>query len=116
MTAPLKIRRTHIATTKLKEIYRYSRDHWGEKIAGKYMEDLEAAIQQASREQGGTSNNPEFSTRFTFTPVRKHFIFFEVRNETLFIATIFHSVMDIRAGLAAEMAEIQSEMDDGKTD
>ncbi len=89
MSSPLNIRSTLIARAKLKEIYAYSCAHWGEKIAGKYMDDLELAIQQAAHDQGGTNNNPKFSTRFTYTPVRKHFIFFEVKDNSCSLLPCF---------------------------
>ncbi|WP_298868388.1 type II toxin-antitoxin system RelE/ParE family toxin [uncultured Gimesia sp.] len=112
MTTLLKISHTLIARAKLKEIYAYSCDHWGEKVAQKYMDDLEAAIQQAAREQGGTKSNPDFSTRFTYSPARKHYLFFEIRDDTLFLATIFHAVMNIKERLAEEMDEIKRELEE----
>ena len=110
MTMPLKVRRTLIASTKLEEIYDYSYNNWGEKIAKKYLMDIETVIQQAALDYGGTKKNPEFSRRFSYSPARRHFIFFDVKEDTLFVATVFHGVMDIKERLAEEMAEIQREM------
>ena len=110
MTTPLKVRRTLIASTKLEEIYDYSCDNWGKKVAKKYLMEIEAVIQQAALDHGGTKKNPKFSRRFTYSPARRHLIFFEVKDDTLFVATIFHGVMDIKERLAEEMADIQREM------
>jgi len=110
MTKPLKVRRTVIATSKLEEIYEYSCEEWGARVAGKYLNDIENIIQQAAIGHGGTKMNPKFSRRFTYTPVRQHFVFFDVAKNTLFVATIFHGVMDIKERLADEMIAIQRDI------
>ena len=114
MAKSLKVRRTLIASAKLEEIYEYSSYHWGESVAEKYLIDIEAVIQQAALDHGGLKRNPQFSTRFTYSPARRHLIFFDVRKNTLFVATVFHGVMDIKEKLAEEMAIIQYEIDESK--
>ncbi|MGR3218271.1 MAG: type II toxin-antitoxin system RelE/ParE family toxin [Candidatus Anammoxibacter sp.] len=111
MKKVLKVRRTQIARAKIKELYAYSYDQWGEIVADKYIHDIETVIQQAAHDYGGTKMNPKFSRRFTYSPARRHFVFFDVTEETLFVATIFHGVMDIKERLAAEMTDIQRDID-----
>ncbi len=84
MAKSLKVRRTLIASAKLEEIYEYSSYHWEESVAEKYLIDIEAVIQQAALDHGGLKRNPQFSTRFTYSPARRHLIFFDVRKNTLF--------------------------------
>ncbi len=73
--------------------------------------DIDAVIQQAVLDHGGLKRNPQFSTRFTYSPARRHLIFFDVKKGTLFVATVFHGVMNIKERLAEEMAIIQREID-----
>ncbi len=114
MAKSLKVRRTLIASAKLEEIYEYSCNHWGETVAEKYLMDIEAVIQQAALDRGGLKRNPQYNTRFTYSPARRHLIFFDVKKDTLFVATVFHGVMDIKERLAEEMAIIQREIDEIK--
>ncbi len=114
MAKLLKVRRTLIASAKLEEIYEYSCDHWGETVAEKYLMDIEAVIQQAAFDRGGLKRNPKYSTRFTYSPARRHLVFFDVKKDTLFLVTVFHGVMDIKERLAEEMAIIQREIDEIK--
>ncbi len=111
MAKSLKVRHTLIASAKLEEIYEYSCDHWGEIVAEKYLRDIESVIQQATIDHGGLKRNPQYSTRFTYSPARQHLIFFDVKKDTLFVATVFHGVMDIKERLAEEMTTIQREID-----
>ncbi len=110
MAKKLKVRRTLIASAKLEELYDYSCEQWGTAVARKYLQDIETAIQQAAIDRGGLKRNPQFSTRFNYSPVRRHLIFFDVKQDTLFVATVFHGSMDIKSRLAAEMADIQSDI------
>ncbi|MGR3178194.1 MAG: type II toxin-antitoxin system RelE/ParE family toxin [Candidatus Anammoxibacter sp.] len=110
MSKPLKIQRTLIARAKLEEIYEYSCEQWSIPVARKYLIDIENAIQQAANDKGGLKRNTLWSKRFTYTPVRKHLVFFDVKKDTLFVATLFHGVMDIKNRLAEEMAIIQREI------
>ncbi len=114
MAKPLKVRRTLIASAKLEEIYEYSCNHWGETVAEKYLMDIEAVIQQAALDRGGLKRNPQYSARFTYSPARRHLIFFDVKKDTLFVATVFHGVMNIKERLEEEMAIIQREIDKDK--
>ena len=111
MSKSLKVRRTLIASAKLEEIYEYSCDHWGETVAEKYLMDIESVIQQAVLDHGGLKRNPQYSIRFTYSPARRHLVFFDVKKDTLFVATVFHGVMNIKEKLAEEMTIIQREID-----
>ncbi len=107
---PLSVLRTLTARAKLKEIYRYSLDKWGEKVARKYMADIEAEIKRAARRRGGAKKNQEFSARFTYSRVRRHYIFFDVKQDSLIIATIFHAGMHIKERMHEEMRSIEKEI------
>ena len=110
MANKLKVRRTLSASAKLEELYDYSCEHWGTAVGRKYLQDIETAIQQAAIDRGGLKRNPQFSTRFTYAPVRRHLVFFDVKQNTLFVATVFHGAMDIKNRLAEEMGDIQREI------
>ncbi len=69
MSKSLKVRHTLIASARLEEIYEYSYDHWGETVAEKYLMDIESVIQQAAIDHDGLKRSPQYSTRFTYSPV-----------------------------------------------
>ncbi len=110
MTKKLKVRRTLIASVKFEELYDYSCEHCGAAVGRRYLQDIEIVIQQAAIDRGGQKRNPQFSTRFTCSPVRRHLVFFDVKQDTLFVATLFHGAMDIKTRLQEEMADIQREI------
>ncbi len=110
MTKQLKVRRTLTASVKLEELYDYSCEQWGTAVGRKYLQDIETVIQQAAIDRGGLKRNPRYSTRFTYSPARRHLIFFDAKQDTLFVASVFHGAMDIKNRLAEEMADIQREI------
>ncbi len=114
MSKSLKVRHTFIASARLEDIYEYSCDHWGETVAEKYLMDIESVIQQAAIDHGGLKRNPQYSTRFTYSPARRHLVFFDVKKDTLFVATVFHGAMNIKEKLAGEMTIIQCGIDEIK--
>ena len=110
MAKPLKVRRTRIAHAKIKEIYAFSFDQWGKAVANRYINDLETVIQQAANDGGGLKHRNEYSKRFTYSHARQHLVFFDVKDDTLFVATVFHGVMNIKDRMAEEMANIECEI------
>ena len=109
MTSPLNIRITPAARARLKEIYSYSLGKWGKDVAGKYLMDIEAVIQQAALDHGGIRRNAAFSRRFTYSPARQHYVFFDVRENTLYVVTVFHAAMDIKARMEEEIEKLLPE-------
>lgn len=112
MAKPLKVRRTRIARAKIKEIYAYSINQWGEAVADKYIGHIENIIQQAAKDRGGLKRKSEYSKRFTYSPARQHLVFFDVKEDTLFVVTVFHAVMNIKDRMAEEMADIHREINE----
>ena len=111
MTTVLKVWQTPTARRKLKEIYRYSCKKWGREVAKEYLADMAQAIKKAATEAGGKKKNAEFSTRFSYSLARRHYIFFEVREDKLVVATIFHTAMQVKERLVEESAVIDREID-----
>lgn len=110
MSKRLKIQRTYIARDRLKEIYVYSYERWGERVATKYLMDIETVIQQAAMDCGGVKRNPQFSKTYTYSPVRQHNVFFDVRGDILYVVTVFHAAMDIKARMEEEATRIREEI------
>ena len=75
---------------------------------------IEPAIQQAAIDHAGLKRNPQYSTRFTYSPASRYLVFFEVIKDTLFVATVFHGAINIKEKLDEEMMIIQREIDEIK--
>lgn len=89
------IRVQEAASLRLDEIYRYTRDQWGEEQAGRYITDLFAAFEQI--DAGGTKSKPvpaEFGVGGFYFRHEHHFIYWRrLANGGVGIVTILHERM-----------------------
>jgi plasmid stabilization system protein ParE len=99
---PLHIYKTPTADRKIKEIIKFSVQKWGKSTAKNYALDLEKTIRSIASGKLKTKINKEFSTRFSYYRVNKHYIFFEIQNDKLIVVTLFHVAMDIQNRLTDE--------------
>ena len=106
MNKKLSILKTPTAKSKLKEIYHYTRKQWGVEQAKKYMVILDKAIHDVAKGVKQTRINPEFSTRFSYIRAEKHYIFFEYKEDSLIVVTVFHTAQSVKDRLADEATNI----------
>ena len=83
------------ASHRLDEIYRYTRDKWGEKQAEQYITGLFAAFDRISTH--GVSSKPipaEFGVNGFFFRYERHFVYWRhLSNGDIGIVTILHERM-----------------------
>ncbi len=104
---------TPTAKAKLKEIYSYSYEKWGEEVAKNYLLAIEETILRVASGKKTTRINPNFSSRFSYCICKSHYIFFQFLENKLVVATIFHTQMSIRERMAEEVGVIRHEIEEG---
>ena len=91
----MAIRVQEAASRRLDEIYRYTRDHWGEAQAERYITGLFAAFEQI--ETRGVLSKPvpaEFEVEGYFFRYERHFVYWRtLSNGDIGIVTILHERM-----------------------
>jgi plasmid stabilization system protein ParE len=91
----MAIRVQEAASVRLDEIYRYTRDHWGEAQAGAYITGLFAAFDQI--EARGVRSRPvpaEFGVEGYFFRYERHVVYWRrLSNGDIGIVTVLHGRM-----------------------
>jgi len=101
---------TPTAQRKLTDIAKWSARTWGKKTAREYMANLNTVIQSVADGSLPCQENPEFSTRFSYYLAKRHYIFFELHDDKVVIATVFHTAMHIKERLKEESLSINKEI------
>ena len=109
---PLLIYKTPTAERKIIEILKWSARKWGKKTAVEYIAHIEKIITLVASGELPYQNNLEFSTRFSYCMSKSHYIFFEIQEDKLIIATIFHTSMHIKERMSEEMSYLNHEPGD----
>lgn len=91
----MAIRVQEAASVRLDEIYRYTRDRWGEAQAEAYVKGLFAAFEQIDTR--GVASRPvpaEFGAEGYFFRYERHFVYWKrLANGDIGIVTILHERM-----------------------
>jgi len=103
---PLEIYITDTAQQKIKEIVRWSYRNWGDKVAKKYLSQINNTIKSLSQGKSIIRTNKKFSSKFQYIICNKHYIFFEIQGRKLIIATLYHVNMDVQNKLNEEVNKI----------
>lgn len=106
----LPIYKTAVAEKKLIEIAKWSAKKWGQKVALHYLEQFNKAINLVALGLLPTKKNKELSTRFSYCLVGQHYIFFEIQQDKLIIATLFHTAMHVKERFKEERMELSQEL------
>jgi plasmid stabilization system protein ParE len=104
--------KTPTAERKIIEIIKWSAKKWGEKTARDYISNIEKVINSVASGELPCQKNPEFSTRFSYCKAKRHYIFFEHKDDKLIVATIFHTSMKIKDRITEETLSTNHEIDD----
>lgn len=76
-------------------IEEYSIDISGAKVASKYMNDFEAALQRISDNPGLLREEPNLHEYLYFYRVNKHLLVCDVQVNAIFVLTVLNANMDI---------------------
>ena len=99
---------TRRALLDVDEVDRYSVERWGDKVAGRYLNDIQAGLQRLSDSPSLLREQPEYSLRLRFYRVREHLLVCDVVGETVFVLALRHGSMD----LPRRIAELEPQLVD----
>lgn len=90
---------TERALRDLDEIDSYSISTWGERIATRYLDDINAALQRLGESPALLQERSERSLRVRFYPVREHVLVCDVFGDDVYILAVWHGAMDLAGRL-----------------
>ncbi|MFT5300925.1 MAG: plasmid stabilization system protein ParE [Mariniblastus sp.] len=89
------IQLTERTLQELVSIEDYSIDTWGKKVAARYMDDFESALQRISDNPGLLREEPSLHKYLYFYRVNKHLLVCDVQPTIIFVLTVLNANMDI---------------------
>lgn len=106
---PATIALTRRALSDVREVERYSVAQWGRKTAGKYLDDIETALDRLAENPALLRQHPEFAAGIYFYRIRSHFLVCDYREKTIVVLTVIHSSMDLPSRLSELLPDIAAE-------
>lgn len=95
----MKLAWSNLARAELEALRRYSIDNWGAVVARRYLEDIRDAARLVA---GEPTRARALRGPFRILRVRSHYLIVHVDGESLTIARVLHSKMDIERHLPPE--------------
>lgn len=97
--------RTPVALTRraiqdLRNIFNFSTDRWGRKVADKYLDELEAGLNLLREHPDLLAKNQDFHGVLSFYRIQKHLLVCDLRDGSIVVLTVIHTSMDIENHLA----------------
>ena len=102
---------TNRALADIDEIYRYSIEQWGQRIADQYLSDLEGALGRLAGDLSLFKGRHDYSGRLLFHRVREHVLVGDLIGGVGFVLTVWHGSMDFVDRLATLEPELLYEAD-----
>ncbi len=96
------------ALLDIDEIDRYSVDRWGNEVAERYPDDIQAGLQRLADSPSLLREQPDYSLRLRFYRVREHVLVCDVVDESIFVLALRHGTMD----LPRRIAELEPQLID----
>ncbi len=101
---------TRRAFLDLEDIYQFSIENWGLRIAQTYMEELFKEFQNIADNLEKGKQRQHRSFPFYMAPVEKHFAIYEPQVSNIIIATVIHSKRDIETLIKKLGPELSEEI------
>ena len=97
------------AARDIDQIYGYSVEQWGKKVAEDYLDSIDAALARIQREPSLLKTKPEASASLCFYRVQKHYLISALYEDSIFVLAIKHGAMDLPARLSELEPRLQIE-------
>ena len=91
---------THTALATINDIEQSSIENWGKKVAGRYIDDLEAGLLRIQEEPDLLRPHAEFHSDFCFYRVNKHLFVCDLQADLIIVVAIIHAAQDLPERLA----------------
>lgn len=90
---------TQRAIRDLQGIESYSVSQWGRKVADKYLDGFQAALDRLVEQPDLLRSDPEVSGRLSFVRVQQHYLVCTCVADEILVLTAIHTSMDLPARL-----------------
>ena len=88
------------AAHDIEQIRRFSVVHWGHRVAEEYIDHIEDALKRLRGNPNLLRTKPEFSWKFRFYRVRRHYLVCSVTEGNIYLVTVKHGSLDLPNRLA----------------
>jgi len=85
---------TSRALADIDEIYRYSIEQWGQRVADQYLSDMEEALGRLASDLSLFQGRHDYAGRLRFHRVREHVLVGDLIGGVGFVLTVWHGSMD----------------------
>lgn len=88
-----------LARLDMKEIWRYSRDHWGRAKADIYIRDINALMSRLASHPDRGRSVDDIRTDYFRASIESHAVFYRRAETGIFVIRILHQSMDFQRHL-----------------
>ena len=106
-----KLLLTQRALQDIRAIVDYSTEHWGKRIADKYLNEIEAGLERLKAHPDLLKPEPDLHPALSFYRVNKHLLVCDSQPESIVLLTVAHANMDIPARLAELQPTLATEVE-----
>ncbi len=110
-TRPSKLLITKRALRDIAAIEAYSIQEWGQRVANKYLGDLEAALSRIQADRKLLQAEQDLHPDLSFYRVNKHPLVCDVQPKAIFLLTVIHASRDIPSRLAEMQPSLATEVE-----
>jgi plasmid stabilization system protein ParE len=93
------------------EVERYSVAQWGRKTAGKYLDDVQFALDRLAENPALLAHEPRIADGVSFYRVRSHYLVCDHRLKKIVVLTVAHTSMDLPLRLAELLPRLSTEVE-----
>lgn len=98
------------AQNDLDDIWSYSVEAWGELVAERYIDSLEAKLESIRNDAAVLKHWPEMPAFMQYARSNKHIIFCDVAGNSIVVLAILHASRDLLAIVSSLYPEMQGEV------
>jgi toxin ParE1/3/4 len=110
-SSPNRVLLTERALRDIRAIEGYSIEQWGDEIARKYLDKIEAALDRIAERPDLLREESDFAESLRFHRVEKHVLVCDIQDKTVYVLTVVHTSMDIPRRLAKLQPQLLLEAD-----
>jgi plasmid stabilization system protein ParE len=91
---------TDRALEQIRGIEQYSVDRWGRRVADKYLDEIQCALDHLKDQPDHVKSDLTFGSSLGFYRVRKHILACTTIGQAIYVLAVFHTSMDLPSRLA----------------
>lgn len=108
--SPTRLFLTQRAKEDIQKIADFSQQRWGTRVASRYLDDLESALDRLLAQPDLALAEPQLHPQLRFYRVNKHLLACDRQAKALIVLTVLHVSMDIPGRLAELLPQFLEEL------